>query len=119
MGLRAELIRQPGAPLRVRLAGRMDESSGLPVALDGVKEDAIIDLSQIESINSIGLMKWVMAFTPLTDMYRLQVELVPYCLAIQANQVSDLFGRAQLVSCKAPYFCSPCKSNVEVPVTAA
>lgn len=118
MSLTAEVKRQPNSPLRVALVGRIDESASIDYALKGVTEDATIDLSQVQSINSIGLMRWVATFTPLSDRFRLEIERVPYCLAIQANHVSDLFGRARLKSCSAPYFCPSCKTNSEITVEA-
>ena len=118
MSLSAEIKRQPNSLPRVILVGRIDESASIDQVLKAVTEDATIDMSQVQSINSIGLMRWVAAFTPLSDRFRLEIERVPYCLAIQANHVSDLFGRAHLKSCSAPYFCPSCKTNNEVGVEA-
>lgn len=117
MSLSVQFERRPDAPVRVVLSGAIDERSRVKDVLARIQEDAILDLGRVRRVNSVGLIEWLRAIAPLTRRHRIQVEAISYGLAIQANQLTDLFGAAELRSCLAPYFCAACNANREVVVS--
>lgn len=117
MSLSVQFERRPDAPMRVVLSGAIDERSRVTEVLGRIHEDAILDLGRVRRVNSVGLIAWLRAIAPLTRRHRIQVEAISYGLAIQANQLTDLFGTAEIRSCLAPYFCGRCNANREVVVT--
>lgn len=119
MALSAQVQQRDGKSSIVQLVGSIDEGASLDTVLEVIKGDATLNLSRVQSVNSIGLLRWVQAFVPMTQRHALSVEAVPYCFVIQANLVSDIFGRAALLSCLAPYYCPSCGVSREVLVTAA
>jgi hypothetical protein len=102
---------------RVRLAGSIDEHAELDATFGTLERPAVLDLSKVERVNSLGLLRWVRAIGPLTSRCTVEVEAISYPMCIQANQVSDLFGKALLRSCIAPYFCPKCRAAREALVT--
>ena len=114
--LRAE--RKDGALPRLFLSGSIDEHSPIEEVLGSIRVDAVLDLSLIERINSMGLMIWLKWIGILTANHRISIEIISYPLAIYAAQLVDLFGSAKARSCLAPYYCPSCKTNRELPVSA-
>lgn len=102
---------------RVELSGAIDESADLGDVFRAIDGDALFDLSGIERINSIGVLRWVSAFVPHTETHEVIIEAVSYPMMLQANCVANLFGSASVRSCLAPYFCPTCKDHQMVLVT--
>ena len=118
MTLKMRVERKGGLLPRVHLSGSIDEHSRLEEVLGAIQEDATLDLSLIDRINSVGLLSWLKWMGVLTKKHRISVEIISYGLAIYAAQLLDLFGSAKVRSCMAPYYCPSCKTNREVPVGA-
>ena len=53
----------------------------------------------------------------LTQKHRVRVESLSYPVALQASCTADLFGRADVYSCTAPYHCTKCRASRVVNVT--
>jgi len=104
---------------RVALAGAIDETSDIDALFAEIDHDAVIDLSAIERINSIGGHRWIRAIARLTSQHRISIEACSYPVVLQANVVSNFFSTAEVRSCMAPYFCPACNQNVTVLVTRA
>jgi hypothetical protein len=119
MSLVVHVERGGAGPARVYLTGTIDERAPIQQILGEIKEDVVLNLSRIERVNSVGLLQWLKHIGPLTRTYRVEVEAISYGLSLQANQLTDLFGKAHVRSCLAPYFCPVCKTNRQVEVTAA
>lgn len=103
---------------RFFLMGDLDERANVGVVLEGVKGDAVLNLSGIDHINSMGLLLWLRGMAKLTSRHAITVEALSHRLSIQANYVADLFGRANITSCMAPYHCAACGSSLNLEVTA-
>lgn len=114
MSLRMQVERQPGVATRVKLVGSIDEHSPFEQIFGEIKEDASLDLSGIDRINSVGLIGWLKWIAQLTRAHRISVEIISYSLTTYANQLVDLFGAAKVRSCMAPYYCPSCNANLEV-----
>jgi hypothetical protein len=114
--LRAEIAVKNGMRF-VALSGSIDENAdlqGLFAQLDG---DAIMNLRDIERVNSMGVHRWIPLVTAFAAHHRLVFEELSYALVQNANVVANLFGTAHVRSCMAPYFCAHCKDNCSVAVT--
>jgi hypothetical protein len=117
--LRAE-FRQAGDGIGlVTLSGSIDENSDLAAVFAGMTTDSVMNLQQVERVNSMGVHRWIPLVTQFTQQHRLVIEEISYALVQNANVVANLFGAAQLQSCMAPYYCARCKDNCTVKVTAA
>ena len=118
MSLKMSMQKKEGYLPRIHLTGSIDEHSRIEEVVGSIKEDASLDLSQIDRINSVGLIIWLKSMGQLTKTYRISVDVISYCLATYANQLLDLFGTAPIRACMAPYYCPKCKTNCEVLVSA-
>ncbi len=117
MSLDVNYVREGGGPVRVKFSGAVDEHAKVQELLGAIAENAVLDLAGIDRINSIGLLHWLRGMASLTERHKVSVQSVPYQLSLQANRMLDLFGKAELLSCLAPYFCGTCNSNCEVEVS--
>lgn len=106
-----------GDLLRVTLSGVIDERSELTTVFAEISQETILDLSGVERLNSIGILRWVPAIEALSQRQKVRIEAISYAFALQANCVANLFGQAHVVSCMAPYFCAKCGGNQMVLVT--
>lgn len=118
MSLKMRVERQAGALPCVHLIGSIDEHARIEEVLSTIQEESTLDLSQIERINSVGLISWLKWMVHLTSKQRISVNIISYCLTTYANQLLDLFGSAKVKACMAPYYCPSCKTNIEVAVSA-
>jgi len=109
---------QPEGRIRVYLAGAIDESSdfGQLFAQLGQSTRVVMDLSGVERVNSMGVNRWINAFTKLSS--RAEVEACSYVVALQAGCVANFFGEAAVRSTLAPYYCGGCRDTQMVLVTA-
>jgi hypothetical protein len=99
---------RPDGVTSIRLTGTIDERSELITLFKSLSGPVSFNLSGIERINSIGILHWITNFAEYTHRFPTTVEQVSYPFAIQANAIANLFGRATIESCLAPYFCSRC-----------
>ena len=104
---------QNGVP-RYVLSGHLDETVQMQKLVGELPQQAVLNLSQVERYNSTGLMHWVKWIRDATRDRDVTIEAISYILVIQANHLLDLFGRADVVSCVAPYFCARCNVNRQV-----
>jgi hypothetical protein len=102
----------------VSLAGSIDENADLESVFSRFTGETTLNLRGVERVNSMGVHRWVPLVTAYTAGHRLVIEEISYALVQNANFVANLFGSAIVRSCVAPYFCSGCKENCSVTVTA-
>ena len=107
-----------GGHARVALAGAIDENADLAGLFHRVVTDTVMNLRNVERVNSMGVHGWVPLINKVSARHRLAMEELSYALVQSANAVANMFGSAVLRSCIAPYFCARCKQNVNVTVTA-
>lgn len=103
---------------RFLLAGTIDSDFNLAAELPELPPRAVLDLSRIERINSVGLLHWLRWIQGASAGKDIAVEGVSYSFVLQANNLVDLFGRAKVRSCLAPYFCGKCRAAREALVRA-
>lgn len=118
MPLEVQVVRSGEQPPRYVLKGQIDERSQLGTVVGELANGGILDLTGIERINSAGLLLWVRWVVKATEGRGISVEGISYPMAVQANQLLDLFGSARVVSCLAPYYCPRCNAARTVLVTA-
>lgn len=102
----------------VTLAGSIDENADLESIFSKFTGATTLNLRGIERVNSMGVHRLVPLITAFTANHRLVIEELSYALVQNANFVANLFGTATVRSCVAPYYCSTCKDNCSVTVTA-
>ncbi|MBP6628719.1 MAG: hypothetical protein KA297_04765 [Kofleriaceae bacterium] len=94
----------------VKLAGVIDEDNQLGELVDQIPSGtAVIDLGEIERINSCGVRDWVNWLSRLEGQ-RTKVVLVECSPAIvaQINLVNNFTGSGVVKSFYVPYFCPEC-----------
>jgi anti-anti-sigma regulatory factor len=94
----------------VKLAGVIDEDNDLPQLVEKIPAGtAVIDLAEIERINSCGVRDWVNWLGKL-ETQRTRVVLVSCSPAIvaQINLVNNFTGAGTVKSFFVPYFCPEC-----------
>jgi anti-anti-sigma regulatory factor len=94
----------------VKLAGVIDEDNELPALVEKIPAGtAVIDLAEIERINSCGVRDWVNWLGKL-ETQRTRIVLVSCSPAIvaQINLVNNFTGAGTVKSFYVPYFCPEC-----------
>ena len=100
-----------GGSSRVFLAGVIGENTDLPRAFEALSGDVVLNLRDIERLNSIGVHHWIAILTRVLETHRVEIEELSYPFVLQANRVSNLFATAKVRSCLAPYFCAHCDAS--------
>lgn len=105
----------------VKLAGVIDEDNELSDLVDRIPTGmAVIDLGEIERINSCGVRDWVNWLSRL-ESNRTKVVMVECSPAIvaQINLVNNFTGSGVVKSFFVPYFCPECDEEKVLLVEAA
>ena len=123
MSLQCRVVaREPGPP-QAYLSGSIDENAALDKVFAELAAAAAggmtVFMQGISRINSIGVRNWVQEIDRFTKNRQIRIEGLSYPLSMQANNVANLMGAAEVVSCMAPYFCGLCEANRMVLVTRA
>ena len=116
--LRASFDKAADGTQLVTLVGSIDENADLEGVFSRFTGDTTLNLRGVERVNSMGVHRWVPLITAFTARHRLIVEEISYALVQNANFVANLFGSATIRSCVAPYYCTACKDNCSVAVSA-
>lgn len=109
--LTRRLEQRPDGRTTVMISGVIDETADLERLLGDLDGNLALDLSGVQRINSIGVHRWIATIEELTAHRRVTVEAVPYTVGMQANYVANFFGRAEILSCLAPYACHHCDTS--------
>src|SRR5688572_6381314 len=107
--LQTTIQRQEGAHA-IKLAGVIDEDNHLAELADKLGDGrALIDLGDVERINSCGTRDWVnwIAQLEARGVQPVLVECSPAIVA-QLNLVKNFSGSAVVKSFYVPYYCSEC-----------
>jgi anti-anti-sigma regulatory factor len=94
----------------IKLSGVIDEDNDLTNLVDRVGVGtSVIDLAEIERINSCGVRDWVNWFIKMEKKgaHVIMVECSPAIVA-QINLVNNFVGDGAVKSFYAPYFCPSC-----------
>ena len=105
----------------VKLAGVIDEDNELGDLVDRIPTGtAVIDLGEIERINSCGVRDWVNWLSKLESngTRSVLVECSPAIVA-QINLVNNFTGSGVVKSFYVPYFCPECDEEKVLLVEAA
>ena len=105
----------------VKLGGVIDEDNELADLVDKIPSGtAVIDLGEIERINSCGVRDWVNWLSKLegTGTRAVLVECSPAIVA-QINLVNNFTGNGTVKSFYVPYFCPECDEEKVLLVEAS
>lgn len=103
-------VQQRGEVSYVKLGGVLDEDNELGELVDKISSGtAVIDLGEIERINSCGVRDWVNWLGKLEQKgtQSVLVECSPAIVA-QINLVNNFTGSGVVKSFYVPYFCAEC-----------
>src|SRR5258706_883666 len=114
-------VQQRGDVSYVKLGGVIDEDNELGDLVDKIPSGtAVIDLGEIERINSCGVRDWVNWLSKLESngTRSVLVECSPAIVA-QINLVNNFTGNGVVKSFYVPYFCPECDEEKVLLVEAA
>ena len=93
----------------VKLAGVIDEDNELSELLDKISgSTAVIDLGEIERINSCGVRDWVNWLGKIEDHASVVLVECSPAIVAQINLVNNFTGTGVVKSFYVPYFCPEC-----------
>ena len=122
MSLQCRVVaKDPGAP-QAFLSGAIDENAALEkifaeLTAAAAEGGMTVFMQGVSRINSIGVRRWVQEIDRFTRNRKIRIEGLSYPLSMQANNVANIMGTAEVISCMAPYFCGLCEANRMVLVT--
>jgi anti-anti-sigma regulatory factor len=114
-------VQQRGDVSFVKLGGVIDEDNQLAELVDNIPQGtAVIDLGEIERINSCGVRDWVNWLSKLESngTRSVLVECSPAIVA-QINLVNNFTGSGVVKSFYVPYFCPECDEEKVLLVEAS
>jgi anti-anti-sigma regulatory factor len=114
-------VQQRGEVSYVKLSGVLDEDNELSELVEKIPNGtAVIDLGEIERINSCGVRDWVNWLSKLESKgtQSVLVECSPAIVA-QINLVNNFTGSGVVKSFYVPYFCSECDEEKVLLVEAS
>jgi hypothetical protein len=117
MGMTFDVQRESKG-FRVTLGGVIDETADLARVFAGLDGPTTFDLGGVERINSMGLHRWIPLIGELANRHEVQLERIAYVFVLQANSVANLFGKARVRSCLAPYFSPATQETLMIEVGA-
>jgi anti-anti-sigma regulatory factor len=92
------------------LKGNIDERSDFSEILALQAKSLVIDLSEVERINSIGVRQW-MQFVSALGPTQVQFERCSVPIVQQLNTIAKFRGQGIVASVFAPYYCIKCEHN--------
>ena len=99
-------------PQKVTLSGSLDEKANLAPLFDQLKGKVVFCLGEIDRVNSLGIRNWIRLIEEYSKKNEVEISRIPYPLVVQCNVILNLFGRAKISSCMAPYYCATCDKDV-------
>lgn len=116
--LRTVFEKLPDGTQLIFLGGSIDENADVQGVFARVTGSVIVNMQNVERVNSMGVHRWIPIVTKCASQYRVAIDEISYAVVQNANVVANLFGSAVVRSCMAPYFCGTCKDNRTVSVAA-
>ncbi|QQR88679.1 MAG: hypothetical protein IPJ88_10565 [Myxococcales bacterium] len=102
---------------RIILSGAITEQSDFASVLEKIDGPVVLNLSGIESINSIGVREWIRFIDKLCEgNRRVILEECSAPVVRQLNMISNMKGKASVASVLVPYYCGSCgneQNNVQ------
>ena len=104
----------------VKLGGVIDEDNELADLVEKIPSGtAVIDLGEIERINSCGVREWVNFIRTLSQSRQVRLLRCSMPIVEQLNMVFNFRGTAAIESFFAPFCCSNCGASTAVLLTPA
>ncbi len=107
-------VRSGGGYTYLKLRGVIDEDNNLSALLGRMDAEVVVlDLSEVDRINSYGVRDWVNWLGDIESAGRRLVMMrCSPAIVGQANMVTNFCARAVIMSFFAPYFCPSCEQPV-------
>jgi anti-anti-sigma regulatory factor len=108
-----------GGITQVALKGDITERADFSRLLPELSEDLILDLADVQRINSCGLREWLSFVRALEGSgKRFALERCSVPVVAQLNMISAFPGGGSVRSVYAPYFCPQCNEEHQRLITA-
>ena len=99
-----------------QFCGQIDEETVLPDVSD-MPADAVIDLKEVSSINSVGIRAWINWFGKFPETHFSFVNC-PKALVMQMNMVEGFLPpKHDVITLQVPFFCEDCDEEKDVLMT--
>ena len=99
---------QPSQGVVVNLYGELREDSDLAPLADQLRGSVTFNMRDFHRISSDCVQNWINFMRGLGNVDKVRIVEMPVPFAHQANLVSNLLDRCEVVSFYAPYFCESC-----------
>jgi hypothetical protein len=106
-------VDKQGTTINIALDGSIGETTPLFILpLKGYKK-VVLDMNDVNSINSIGVKHWILWTLRIPSDCQVQMTHCPYVICSQANIVMGFLTKnMSLDSFRAPYACDACGTEV-------
>jgi hypothetical protein len=111
MGLQFERNSDGNGVVSIFLRGTIDETADLESVFRDLRGPVVFNLRGIERINSIGISRWITLIGGFSRKNRTSIDELSYAVVVQANNIANMFGGAEVRSCMAPYYCARCDAS--------
>jgi anti-anti-sigma regulatory factor len=113
-------IRHEPGLARIVLSGAISEYSELNALANLVREpEVVIDLADIDRINSAGIREWLDFVQSFTQGRKVSFTRMSPPMVRNLNLISSLLGKGSLISVMAPYMCERCDELLNIVVDVA
>ncbi len=102
----------------VALRGDIDEKCMLDPLADELQDGAVLDLSGVERVNSVGVRMWL-AFIGRLQGRSLKLSACSVPIVHQLNMIARFGGDAEVTSIHAPFLCPECDASATTLVELA
>ena len=93
----------------VKMAGVITESVDLDASKIPAGRPVVIDASQVNHMNSLGVRNWILFIEALCEQApSVTLENLSPMMVFQASMISTFLGRAQVRSYQSPWICEEC-----------
>lgn len=101
-------IEQTDQNVRLALSGPIDEWADLTPITKYQSGHLVLDLGQINRINSVGVQAWIKTMKSIPDNVSVTWEHVSTAMVMQLNMIANFRGNSEVRSFFAPYYCEKC-----------
>ena len=99
--------------LHFYFCGQIDEEVSF-LEVDNMPSEVVVDLSEVTSINSVGIRAWILWFSQFPET-TFQFKKCPKALVMQMNMVEGFLpAKSEVLSLEVPFFCEECDTEKDV-----
>lgn len=102
-----------GGTYHAKVVGQIDDYAidSFKPLYDIASGRIVLDLSGIQSINSVGVRVWINFMSTFRESHEVILQKCTPDIIMQINMIPNFLGGGQIESFLSPYFCSNCDLN--------